>query len=175
VYHQRKARFAANDELQFQAMSIAQWSQTTGETFQDPTLDLQTFTAGLTGEIVINDLNSFNLGYTYTDEREKNVGHRFSDSDINTINLGFHSNPLDQLKFSLEYENIGADYFRLWGGGKEITQTYTSAATFLNIFNSKVNAVLNYSYTDYQMTLPAIEWQERASNSTAYIGMTTSI
>ena len=175
IYKERRARFASENIEAYHAMSLAQWTTETGLPFQDPTMDVQTFSSGLKANINLNDFNSLEIGYKYIDEREKNEGHRYSDTDNDVINFSMTISPTEKIKLSLGYENYDTRYYRLWGGGKEITQTYSSTLTLTNLINSKITAVLDFSYTDYQFSLPSISWQERASNSMASIGISASI
>ena len=179
LYKQRKARFAAFDDDRYHAMSIAQWTTETGQTFQDPKLEIDTFSSGLTANMAINEFYSFSAAYTYTDEREKNAGHRFSDTDQDNVKVSFLSSPHEKINISLDYENNDIRFYRLWGGGKEITQMYVSSLTLVKII-SDINLVFSFSYTDYQITLPTgntnnTTWQERASNSEASIGLITQL
>ncbi len=174
-YKERSARFAAEDISAVYAMSLAQWTTETGRPFQDPKMDIQTFSSALNANIKLNEFYSFDMGYKFIDEREKNVGHRFSDTDNDIINFSMNLSPSDKIKISVGYENYDTRFYRLWGGGKEITQTYSSVVTLPKFLDSDINAVIDFSYADYQATLPKIEWQERASNSTLSLGIAASI
>lgn len=153
---------------------LATWAQINGLAPIDQALDLQKTSVGLVADVALSSDISASVSYTFVDDKEMNIGQKRNDADTDVYAASI-SGSQEDLSLSLSYENENIHYANLYGGNsKEITQTYSSKFSVANILPDTA-AVLDFKYTDYQGTLPHVNYAEKAIDKTAMIGIATSL
>jgi hypothetical protein len=170
-FTQRRARAA---KMGYSAIDrdLAGWAAANGQAPMDEALDMQNIAAGLNTDITMGMVVA-NLGYTFLDDREMNLGHGRNNADTDNYEMSL-STDISESNLALSYSNENIHYNYLLGGATEITQSYSANITTSKILKD-ISTNLKVSYTDYQFSSPNINYAEKANDIVAMVGISTTL